>query len=607
MLLEAVFHRPKMNWAYAVDTHTVHIRIQTKKGDMERVSLLHGDKYIWENSQKLQPMERLVSDALFDYWETSVKLPLRRLRYGFKLESEGEAMWFTEKGFFADAPPDSWGLFEYPFLHAGEIFSAPSWVKDAVFYQIFPERFANGNVLNDPAEAEKWGGTPARNNFFGGDLQGVMDHLDYLQELGVTAVYFTPIFAASTNHKYDTTDYLKIDPHFGSNELMKELVEAMHKRGIKVVLDAVFNHCGNGFKPFVDVLEKGEDSLYASWFHVREWPLAVRGGVPTYDTFAFEPIMPKLNTENPEVKKYLLEVARYWIEDIGVDGWRLDVADEVDHAFWREFRATVKKANPEAYILGEIWHDALPWLQGDQFDAVMNYPFTDAVINFLAKQKLDAAGYAAEIGHQIAAHSKAITDAAFNVLDSHDTARLLFLCKDNKDMMKAAAVLQFTHPGVPCIFYGDEVGLTGGDDPDCRKCMEWDKTRQDRDLFRFYQAIIRFRKEHPALRTGKLRFLLEEPGSRTIAYERELNGERIAVAVNASEQAATVSLPLAEGEWIDWQSADKLVSVPAKSGAAVAVNSVSAKDAAAVSIPLPAYGFAILVRKKDNKADHAAL
>lgn len=581
MLLEAVYHRPKMNWAYAVDTHTLQIRIQTKKGDMEQVSLLHGDKYIWEKSSKVEPMERLISDALFDYWEISVHLSLRRLRYGFKLESAGQTLWFTEKGFFEEMPPDSWGLFEYPFLHAGEIFAAPAWVKDAVFYQIFPERFANGNVLNDPTEVEEWGGKPTPTNFFGGDLQGVLDHIDHLKELGVNAVYFTPVFEATTNHKYDTTDYMKIDPHFGNNELMKELVSTFHQNGIRVVLDAVFNHCGNSFKPFRDVLEKGEKSAYAGWFHVREWPLTVKEGFPTYDTFAFEPIMPKMNTENPEVRKYLLEVARYWVEDIGIDGWRLDVADEVDHAFWRDFRSVVKQANPEAYILGEVWHDALPWLQGDQYDAVMNYPFTDAVINFAAKGKLDAAGFAAELGHQIGLYSQPVTEAAFNILDSHDTARLLYRCKENKDLMKAAVVLQFTYPGVPCVYYGDEVGMSGGDDPDSRRCMVWEKADQDLDLFGFYQNIIRFRKEHPALRSGKLRFLLQEAGSRTVAFERELSGERIVVAVNVSDETATVALPLAEGTWLDWQLAETIATIASKD--------------AAHSLELPAYGYSILV------------
>nr|WP_040951096.1 alpha-glycosidase [Gorillibacterium massiliense] len=585
MFLEAVYHRPKMNWAYAVDTHTLHIRIQTKKGDMQQVSLLHGDKYIWEKSHKVQPMEHLVSDALFDYWETAVELPLRRLRYGFKLESEGKILWYTEKGFFHEPPSDSWGLFEYPFLHTSEIFSAPSWVKDAVFYHIFPERFANGDALNDPAGVEQWGGKPSRSNFFGGDLQGVIDHIDHLKELGITAVYFTPVFEAKTNHKYDTIDYMNIDPHFGSNKLMKELVDAFHKNGIRVVLDAVYNHCGSGFKPFMDALEKGKNSAYADWFHVREWPLSVKEGVPTYDTFAFEPHMPKLNTENPEVKKYLLEVARYWVEDIGIDGWRLDVADEIDHAFWREFRLTVKKANPEAYIFGEIWHDPLPWLQGDQFDAVMNYPFTDAVINFVAKGKLDAAGYASDIGRQIALYSKAVTDSSFNILDSHDTARLLYRCKEDKDMMKAAVVLQFTYPGVPCVLYGDEVGLTGGDDPDSRRCMIWEKTAQDLDLLRFYQNIIRFRKDHPSLRSGKFRFLLGKAGSRTIAFERELNGERVVVAVNASDVSVTATVPLVEGVWSDWLSSEKVVAVAKKDSNAI--------------LSLPAYGFAILIRKNE--------
>ncbi|GIQ62169.1 hypothetical protein PACILC2_07370 [Paenibacillus cisolokensis] len=218
----------------------------------------------------------------------------------------------------------------------------------------------------------------------------MIDRLDYLTELGVNAIYFTPVFEATTNHKYDTSDYFRVDPHFGTNETLKTLVRECHARGIRVLLDAVFNHSGRQFAPFVDVIEKGEESLYKDWFHVRKWPLRIEDGVPTYETFAFEPIMPKLNTSNPEVRDYLLKVASYWMDEIGIDGWRLDVANEVDHQFWREFRQTVKKANPDAYILGEIMHDAMPWLQGDQFDAVMNYPFTNTVIDFSLRGKSTA-------------------------------------------------------------------------------------------------------------------------------------------------------------------------------------------------------------------------
>lgn len=578
MLREAIYHRPKMNWAYAYDRSTVHVRVRVKRGDCSEVWVIAGDKYAWEQTVTDIPMRLLASDDLFDYWEAPLRPPYRRVRYGFRFVSGDEQLYMTEKEFRTEPPADCLEMFDFPYINPVDIFAPPAWVKDAVFYQIFPERFANGDPSNDPENVQKWGGKPTPANFFGGDLQGVIDHLDHLSELGINAVYFTPLFEATTNHKYDTRDYLKIDPHFGSNEKLKELVEACHKRGIRVLLDAVFNHAGKTFPPFVDVLEKGADSKYADWFHVREFPLRVEDGIPTYETFAFEPIMPKLNTEHPEVKKYLLEVARYWIEEVGIDGWRLDVANEVDHAFWREFRHTVKAANPDAYILGEIWHDSLAWLQGDQFDAVMNYPFTNAVLDFFAKGTLDAAGFANAIGKQLAAYSQQVTETAFNLLDSHDTPRLLTLCKGDERKMRLAALFQLTYPGAPCIYYGDEVGMDGAGDPDCRKCMIWDEAEQNRDLFAFYKQAIALRKEHPALRSTDVRFLQAEAGGHVLAYERRSadGGERFVLALNAGSRKAKAVLTVGEGAWVD-----ALTGKPA----AAAKGKLSAE--------LPAYGFAV--------------
>ncbi len=548
---EAIYHRPKLNWSFAVDSRHVAVRLRTKRDNVASVTLHWRDKYAWEQSLGATEMEKFASDALFDYWEATVEPPFRRLAYYFELRAEKERVWFTEGGCF-DRLPERPQHFEYPFIHPADVFAPPEWVKEAVFYQIFPERFADGDPSNNPENTQPWGGKPEWHSFFGGDLQGVLDHLDHLSELGVNAIYFTPIFEAPTNHKYDTRDYFKIDPHFGTKETLKRLVAECHKRGIRVILDAVFNHCGKTFPPFEDVLARGADSPYADWFHVREWPPGVKEGMPTYDTFAFVPEMPKLNTGNPDVRNYLLEVARYWIKEADIDGWRLDVANEIDHSFWREFRRVVKAAKPDAYILGEIWHDAQPWLQGDQFDAVMNYPFTNAVLDFVARGALDGKGFADALGGLLASHARPVTEAAFNLLDSHDTARLLTVCGNDKRKMKLAVVIQFTFPGVPCIYYGDEIGMDGEGDPDCRKCMVWDEHAQDRELFRFYQRIIRLRREHAALRTGRLRFVRAREGDGLVAYERVAeDGERFLIVLNNGDAPRSLALETEHEQWED--------------------------------------------------------
>lgn len=542
--LEAVYHRPTDNYAYIYDSRAVHLRLRAKKGDITRCSVLYADKYQWAENQELVPMSLLGSDQLFDYWQCEVTPPFRRLAYVFLLEKGKRKMWYAEGGFFQRLPREYQIVhpFEVPFVHEVDTFSPPAWVKDAVFYQIFPERFANGDPANDPEKVEVWGNKPTPQSFFGGDLQGVIDHLDHLTSLGVNAIYFTPVFEAPSNHKYDTVDYLKVDPHFGDLATLKRLVQTCHERGIRVMLDAVFNHAGFHFQPFQDVLARGHESPFVDWFHVRSFPLITNP--PNYDTFGFVAEMPKLNTANPEVKEYLLKVARYWIEEVGIDGWRLDVANEVDHEFWREFRREVKKIQPDTYILGEIWHEAMPWLRGDQFDAVMNYPFTDAVLGFMAKESMAAAEFAARIIRNLVAYPQQVNQVMFNLLDSHDTARLLRKCGERKEKVKLAAALQLTFPGAPCVYYGDEVGMSGGEDPDCRQTMEWDPEKQDQELLGFYRRLIALRKEHPALRAGTLRFLLAEANQKQLAYLRESAGEKILIAINVSEEEAQISLPV---------------------------------------------------------------
>ncbi|WP_026695022.1 glycoside hydrolase family 13 protein [Peribacillus kribbensis] len=548
MFKEAIYHRPKNNFAYSYDNQTLHIRLKTKKNDLESVDLIHGDPYVWKDGKwciEKTPMKKSGSTDLFDYWFIAIKPPYRRLRYGFELNDGKETAIYTEKGYFKEAPlDDNAYYFVFPYLNNIDVFTYPEWVKDIVWYQIFPERFANGDSSIDPDGTLPWGSAePEKDNFFGGDFQGVIDHLDYLEELGVNGIYFTPIFMAYSNHKYDTIDYMEIDPQFGDKETLKLLIEECHKRGIRVMLDAVFNHCGFYFPKWQDVLENGEKSAYKEWFHVWDYPVETKPA-PNYDTFGFFPEMPKLNTENPEVKEYLLGVGRYWVQEFGIDGWRLDVANEVDHAFWREFRKEIKAINPDVYILGEIWHDSMPWLQGDQFDAVMNYPFTNSTLKYIAEDKMTASEFKTGITELINMYPQNVNEAAFNLLGSHDTPRVLTTCGGNKDKLKLLYVFQLSFTGTPCLYYGDEIGLTGGQDPGCRKCMEWDEDKQDRNLFSFISRLIALRKTNPAFgNQGEFEFLEASDETNSIIYTKSYGEDKLLFILNNSKESINLTLP----------------------------------------------------------------
>jgi glycosidase len=464
-----------------------------------------------------------------------------------------------ESGISGEQPTPPGGYYQLPFIHEVDLFNAPDWAKEAVFYQIFPDRFFNGDTGNDPDGTKPWGGQPETEGFFGGDLQGVLQRLDYLVDLGINAIYFTPLFSSPSNHKYDTVDYMQIDPQFGDKDDLKRLVHACHERGIRVVLDAVFNHCSEEFAPFQDVVKNGKSSKYVDWFHINSFPVEMKDdGMASYDTFGFFGNMPKLNTANPEVKKYLIDVATYWLREAEIDGWRLDVADEVDHHFWREFRIAVKETNPEAYIIGEVWNDSLNWLLGDQFDSVMNYPFANKALAYFAGSDMDGITLANEISHLIMRYPQPTNEVVFNLLCSHDTPRIATMLGDDKRRLKLSVVFLMTYIGTPCIFYGDEIGLNGGGDPDCRKCMEWDPAKQDNELYDFYKLLINLRKQHPVLRHGRFRFLHAEQGDSRIIYERSDDNMHFTVWMNNTMERTVLSHPWETDDWTDALSGEKV-------------------------------------------------
>ena len=547
MLLHAISHRPGTSNAYPVSDKEAEIRVRTAQ-DIDSAIIFFGDKYDWVATRQQLTMTRMGQDELFYYWRVLVPCPAHRCRYAFCLRAGNDSVWLAEDGFHTEPPRSPDNFFDLPWLHPSDALVIPDWVRDAVFYHIFPDRFANGDTANDPAELRPWDELPNPSSMYGGDLRGIIERLPYLSALGVNAIYLTPVFHAPSNHKYDTIDYFTIDPHFGDISTLQELVRLSHLRGIRVVLDAVFNHMSWQSREFQDVAVHGLSSPFAGWFHLRDFPLQSHPR-PNYDTFAYVASMPKINTQNKEAREFLLRVAIYWIEETDIDGWRLDVANEVDHAFWRELRQRVRAVKPDAYLLGEVMHQADPWLQGDQFDGVMNYPLTAALIAWLTGQA-DAAAFANRLVELQFAYSRPALEGCLNLLDSHDSPRLLSQLNNDRRLFCLAVVVLLTMPGAPSVYYGDEVGMTGGGDPDCRRGMVWEPARRDAQIYSWYKRLISLRHRHRALRRGDLEVL---PSTSYVAgwWRRVENDEELLVLINSGVTIAPLKAFLPTGTWVD--------------------------------------------------------
>lgn len=540
MNIQAILHIPKSTYAFAYKENELHVRIRTAKDDVEKVNIIYFCKFDIKN-KKTGNMKKILSDEYFDYYEYVIIENDTRLGYYFELIKGQEDIFFYEDSFNnGEASGPIYNKhFQYPTINKVDIHEVPSWVNEAIFYQIFPERFYGTNTAVENKKLTKWNEKPKSDSFFGGDLQGIIEKLDYLKELGINGFYLTPVFKSPSNHKYDTSDYMEIDEHFGTKEIFKKLVDTAHSKGMKVVLDAVFNHCGKDFAPFQDVLKNGEKSIYKDWFYIDSYPVTLKK--PTYKMFGFVAEMPKLNTSNPQVKDYLLIVAKYWIKEFNIDGWRLDVSDEIDHAFWRDFRKAVKETNPEAIIIGENWHDSTPWLIGDQFDSVMNYPITNAATKYFGEKLVDAKGFEQQVAAALFRNTKQVNFAMLNLLDSHDTARFLNLCKENKRMLMNAATFLLSFVGIPCTYYGTEIGLTGEGDPDCRRTFDWDKANWDMNIWDHYHKLIDIRKKQNTLKYGDI---LMYSTKDVFIMKRNLNKETIYTLINNTEQKHNVSLAI---------------------------------------------------------------
>ena len=432
---------------------------------------------------------------------------------------------------------ESWQITVYE-----QDFETPESIKGKVFYQIFPDRFCNGTPEKNGADIEKWRTGPVSNaERFGGNLEGIRKKLPYLHDLGISGIYLNPIMEAESTHKYDTRDYTKIDPQFGTNEEFARLVKEAHAHGIRIMVDAVFNHCGRSFGPWADVVEKKSGSPYADWFMIQDWDAFERHG-DTRDgrfySFAFTDRMPKLNTNNPEVIRYFCQVCKRWIREFDIDGIRFDVGNEVSHRFLKELRRQLKSVKPDLYLLGEIWHDASQWLGGDEYDSVMNYPLTSGIQDFFLDQAAEKDEFEYMVNRCYTMYMQQNNNVIFNLLDSHDTERLMNRCQDLDIFYQQLAIL-FTMPGSPCIYYGTEIALEGAHDPDCRRCMPWDEidSAENQKKIELMKSLIRMRIQEDACRSLYFDFPHKYSQKRCVEYRKlNLDGKWIEVLLNCGSE-----------------------------------------------------------------------
>lgn len=505
----------------------MHVRFRVQRGVIRAAALVYNcDKNMWHQFRREARMERTFTDSEMEYYSAAVPLTDTRFAYIFKLQcSDGATRYLCEEGLLQtyDHSLGYFNFFQYTSQFPCDMMTVPEWVKTAVCYQIFPERFAAGALGKDLRYVTApWGAKPTPKSFFGGDLKGIQEKLGYLEALGVNVLYLTPVFCSPSNHKYDITDYETVDPAFGGNEALKALTEEAHSRGIRVILDGVFNHCSWNHPFFLDAAKNGAASPYHDWFLWQDGQ--------TYLTFGSVKAMPKLNTGNPAVIRYFSTVAVHWMRDYGVDGWRLDVSDEISHRFLRAFREAVLAQNPEAIIIGEDWHRAVRYLNGDEYDGVMNYGLTKACLDLLAFQTIDSAAFRDRLVRLYHTYSLAASQKLLNLLGSHDTDRFLTRVAGDSARFRTAAAILFFYPGIPCVYYGDETGMEGGYDPDCRRCFDWNEANWDRETYRLIQRLARLKRE-PALSDGSFA-VTESDGIITIT--RSAAAQALALRINGT-------------------------------------------------------------------------
>lgn len=543
MNLGAIYHQPWLEYRHALSDGRVCIRIRTGREDWDRVELLAADMYCDGPSMaqaKPLPMERMAQDENYDWYECIFAWPDPRIHYVFRLTRESISLILDQDGIYPPSAREPLDMAPFPFAYAYPEREKPDWARGCVGYQIFPDRFRREAAAQTGETVEPWTSTHYENEYrFGGNLAGIRKAVPYLKELGIGLVYMTPIFLSDTSHRYNTFDYFEVDPLLGGLRDLRDLADELHEAGIRIVLDGVFNHSGTKFPPFADALAKGPASPYYDWFFFdKKYACG-------YATFAHTPVMPKLNLANEAAAAYFLQVGRYWLAQAHVDGWRLDVSPEVWPDFWRQFHREILEENPQALLVAECWDDSRQWVtQGDMFDSTMHYVLSRAIWLHIGQREISLKAFDARVNRAQALYPHAVQEVLWNFLGSHDTQRFLTRAGGDESRLRAAVFFQMTHPGVPIVYYGDELGMSGGPDPDCRRPMAWDQVPGNA-LLSYYKQLIALRNASDALRHGAFRTVCAQEGG-LYAYLR-VSGSQMALAVlNTGDTVLDRMVPLPE-------------------------------------------------------------
>ncbi|BBF44646.1 neopullulanase [Lachnospiraceae bacterium KM106-2] len=545
MQLQAILHIPLSNYAYAVDEETLVIRIRTAKDDVKECNLFYGDRVCMHEPIDVEEikMSKIASDQLFDYYECKIEDCYRRVCYYFQLRDVNETIYYCGAGFSEEMKCHRTQYFQFPYIRREDIPDVPDWASDIIMYHIFPDSFASGRrMLTEEGKEITLANGLSSKSRLGGTLKGVLQNLDYLDDLGVNCIYLNPIFEASEYHKYDTINYYEIDPCIGTKEDLKELVKEVHKRGMHIILDGVFNHSGSGFFAFQDVLKNGEKSKYKDWFYQLSFPIEYKE-IPNYETFAYVKEMPKLNTGNQEVIDYFCNVGAYWIREMDIDGWRLDVANEINHDFWRAFRKAVRAVKKSTFLIAEIWEDSEVWLQGDQFDSAMNYTFSYLCRDFFANQSITVADFDEKIHHMLLRYPRNISLVQMNLLDSHDVPRFLSYCGGDREKLKLAMFYLFMSAGIPSVFYGDERLIEGVTEPEYRRSMVWKGDEKVLSMTALCKTWIHIRKKYEALRKGVYHTLLTEDQKGIYIFERIYQKQKLIILLHNQRGEESLEIP----------------------------------------------------------------
>lgn len=495
----AIEHISESVFSHPISNNEVEIRLKTRLGDdIEKIELIYNDKFKFHNKTKSLKIIKSISDEYFTYFVVRLKLLKdKRLAYIFKITLlNGKVYYFSESGVTEEYEIENghYDFFQVPFINDSDVIKIHKKFQNRVVYQIFIDRFYKSEDNKNPRINIKWGDDVTSTTLAGGNLKGITEKLDYLVDLGIDALYLTPICEGRTNHKYDTVDYFRVAEDFGTSIDLQKLINECHKRGIIVILDGVFNHISIENDIFKDVIKNGYKSKYYKWFfiHGKHVNLITKN----YETFAYTRIMPRLNLNNVEVQDYIISVAKHYIKNFGIDGYRLDVSDEIPHSFWARFNIELRQLNKDVIILGENWHNAQSFLNsGFEFHSIMNYSITKNLLNFVAWEKYSPTKFKNSIISDLMRYKTNVNYNLMNLISSHDVARFLTLCNEDEDKLLVAYAFIFIHLGIPCIYYGDEIGMNGGGDPKCRKCFEWDSSKWNTKILKIIKQLIFYHKE----------------------------------------------------------------------------------------------------------------